>query len=45
MEGGADLDDSDNGGNAPGGLYIDWRSPRVKADIEGRRRRFGFGPT
>ncbi len=29
-EGGADLDDSNNDGNAPRGLYIDWRSLRYR---------------
>jgi ankyrin repeat protein len=37
-EGGADLDIPDNNGNAPGALYIDWRSSLVKEEIERLRR-------
>jgi ankyrin repeat protein len=37
-EGGEDLDITGNDGNAPGDLYVDWRSSQVKEEI-GRLRR------
>lgn len=37
-EGGADLDIPDNDGNAPGELYIDWRSSQVREEIDRLRR-------
>jgi len=38
-EGGADMDILDNDGNAPGDLYIDWRSTQVRQEIDRLRRR------
>jgi ankyrin repeat protein len=41
-EGGADMDILDNDGNAPGDLYIDWRSIQVREEVDRlRRRRLG----
>ncbi len=37
-EGGADLDIPGNDGNAPGELYIDWRSSLAKEEIDCLRR-------
>jgi ankyrin repeat protein len=41
-EGEADMDILDNDGNAPGDLYIDWRTPQVREEIDRlRQRRLG----
>jgi ankyrin repeat protein len=37
-EGGADLDIRDNDGNAPGDIYIDWRSSQAKEEIDRLRQ-------
>jgi ankyrin repeat protein len=45
-EGDADLDIPDNDGNAPGELYIDWRSSQAREEIDRLRRlRSKPGPT
>jgi ankyrin repeat protein len=44
-EGGADMDILDNDGNAPGDLYIDWRSTQVREEVNRlRRKRLGSEP-
>jgi hypothetical protein len=41
-EGGADMDILDNYGNAPGDVYVDWRSTQVREEIDRlRRKRLG----
>jgi ankyrin repeat protein len=46
QEGGADLDIPDNDGNAPGELYIDWRSSQAREEIDRLRGlRSKPGPT